>query len=75
MQALEISVEGLSEAKKQNLNDVQTRPSSAELQKRHPNWTPNACAVKSLAACLASAEAVDSITTVWYFSTFKLKNG
>jgi hypothetical protein len=54
----------MAAVKNQNLNDIKTRPSPEEFQKRQPNWTPNACVTKSLAACLASADAVEFITTV-----------
>jgi hypothetical protein len=51
--------------KNQNLSDIKTRPSPKDFHERQPTWTPNACVVKSLAACLASADAVEQICTVW----------
>ena len=62
--ALEIGGGRMSTAQNTYLNDVKTRPSPEVFQERNPRWTPNACVVKSLASCLASAHAVEYITTV-----------
>lgn len=62
--ALEVTDARIEGAKNQNLDDVKKRLSPAELLKQEPNWSFNAAAVKSLAVCLASSDAIESIMTV-----------
>jgi len=64
--ALEVDDMRMEMVKNINLNDVKTRPSAAQYAQQRPNWTENATIAKSLAACLASAEALEYIGTVWW---------